>query len=263
MRSPGDFLARVLGEKRDEIAGKKRRLSAGELERRIPAEPPRDFRAALARRGAIIAEIKRRSPSVPVFRQNGPVEDLARVYAENGAAAISIVTDERHFGTSLADVARVQAAVGLPVLVKDFVFDDYQVLEARAAGADALLLIARILAPEELAHLLARARRLGMESLVECHDATDLARAVGAGASCIGVNHRDLASLAVSLSQARDLFAQIPTGLRRVAESGIASRGAIESLLAAGAEAFLVGGALLQADDPGAKLRELSGATHE
>jgi indole-3-glycerol phosphate synthase len=263
MRSPGDFLARVLGEKRDEIAEKKRRLPVDELERRIPSEPPRDFLGALARRGAIIAEIKRRSPSVPAFRQCGPVEDLARVYAGSGAAAISIVTDEPNFGTSLVDVARVRAAVGLPVLVKDFVLDDYQVLEARAAGADALLLIARILAPETLAHLLASARRLGMEALVECHDASDVARAAGAGASCVGVNHRDLASLAVSLAPARELFARIPAGARRVAESGIESRVAIEDLLAAGADAFLIGGALLRADDPGAKLRELAGATHE
>jgi indole-3-glycerol phosphate synthase len=184
------FLAAVVAEKRAEIAARSQRVPAPELRRRVPAAALRDFRGALARRGAIIAEIKHRSPSVPRFRQNGPVEDLARVYAGNGAAAISIVTDELHFGTSLADVGRVRAAVGLPVLVKDFILDDYQILEARAAGADAVLLIARILPVELLAHLLGTTHGLGMPALVECHSVDDVAKALGAGATLVGVNSR-------------------------------------------------------------------------
>ncbi len=259
------FLDRVVREKEAEIAVQRARRSAGELARAAVDRPVRDFGAALAPGAGerIIAEIKRRSPSVPAFRHGGDPAGLARIYRDHGAAAISIVTDERNFGTSLADVARVRAAVDLPVLVKDFVIDAYQVLAARAAGADALLLIARLLAPESLARLLDQARGLGLQALVECHDEADVEQATAAGARIIGVNNRDLATLATSLGTCERLLPLIPPGVLRVAESGIRRRDEIIALARRGADAFLVGGALLASADPGRTLRELLGVEPE
>jgi indole-3-glycerol phosphate synthase len=254
------FLDRVVREKEAEIAVKLAERPATVLERQAAAQPVRDFRAALAPGGRMIAEIKRRSPSVPAFRHGGDPGALARIFRDGGAAAISIVTDTPNFGTSLADVAAVRSAVELPVLVKDFVIDDYQVLEARAAGADAVLLIARILEPSSLARLLGRVRALGMEALVECHDEADVERSVTAGARIIGVNNRDLATLTTTLGTCERLLPIIPAGVLRVAESGIRRRADVVELARRGADAFLVGGALLDSDEPGRKLRELLGA---
>lgn len=257
------FLDRVVREKEAELAVKRAECPAAELERRAAAQPVRDFRAALAGGGRVIAEIKRRSPSVPAFRHGGDPARLARTYRDNGAAAISIVTDAPNFGTGLGDVTFVRTAVGLPVLVKDFVIDDYQVLEARAAGADALLLIARILAPAPLARLLGRVRELGMEALVECHDEADVEQSVAAGARIIGVNNRDLGTLATALGTCERLLPLVPAGVLRVAESGIWYRVDVVELARRGADAFLVGGALLSSADPGRKLRELLGTEPE
>jgi indole-3-glycerol phosphate synthase len=253
------FLARVVEQKRSAVAQRKQQIPLAELEDRAARVSVRPFRPAIRGGDRIIAEIKRKSPSVPAFKQNGPVEDLARTYHANGAAAISIVTDAEHFGTCLADVALVREAVPLPVLVKDFVIDGYQVVEARAAGADALLLMARILTPAELGALLARVRDQGMSSLVECHDAEDLHKAVAAGATTIGINNRNLRTLTVSLETTRQLAAELPPDACTVSESGIDRRDQIEELSALGIDAFLIGGSLLSADDPGAKLRELGG----
>lgn len=253
------FLDRVLAEKAHELARLQAERPLAEVARQARNHPPRDFREAIAGDGRIIAEIKRRSPSVPSFRQSGAPEELARIYAASGAAAISIVTDQTNFGTSLADVERVRATVALPLLVKDFVIDPYQVFAARAAGADAVLLIARILSADTLRALLELAGELGIAALVECRGEIDLARAVAAGADVIGINNRDLDTLAVSLSTAEQLLPRIPRPALRVAESGIATRRDIERLLPLGVHAFLVGGVLLNADDPGAKLRELRG----
>jgi indole-3-glycerol phosphate synthase len=257
------FLDRVVREKEAEIAVKRAARSAADLARRAAGVPVRDFRTALSGDGRVIAEIKRRSPSVPAFRHGGDVAGLARIYRDNGAAAISIVTDEANFGTCLADVARVRGAVELPVLVKDFVIGAYQVIEARAAGADALLLIARILAADSLARLLGHVHDLGMQALVECHDEADVDLAVQAGARIVGVNNRDLATLATSLGACERLLPRIPAGVLRVAESGIGRRGDVVELARQGAHAFLVGGALLNSPDPGRKLRELLGAESE
>lgn len=257
------FLDRVVRAKECELAVKRAERSAAILERAAAAQPVRDFPAALAGGGRFIAEIKRRSPSVPAFRHGGDPAALARAYGDAGAAAISIVTDAPNFGTGLADVAVVRAAADLPVLVKDFVIDEYQVLEARAAGADGLLLIARILTPDSLARLLARVRALGMEALVECHDEADIAQSVAAGARIIGVNNRDLATLETTLGACERLLPRIPPGAVRVAESGIRRRAQVEELARHGAGAFLVGGALLDSPDPGRKLRELRGVAAE
>lgn len=253
------FLDRVLQEKAGELARKRQACPLRELERRAAAMPVRNFRTALSGGRRIIAEIKRRSPSVDAFRQTGAPEQLAAIYEAGGAAAISIVTDERNFGTSLADVARVRKATALPILVKDFMTDPYQVIEARACGADAVLLITRILPSPLLTALLDVTRDLGISALVECHDEADVARAAGAGADIIGINNRDLATLDVSLETTRRLSAKIPEGAICVCESGINGRGQIEKLIPFGVDAFLVGGALLNAADPRTKLRELCG----
>jgi indole-3-glycerol phosphate synthase len=230
-----------------------------EIERSAAGVPVRGFRAALEGRGRIIAEIKGKSPSVASFRQQGAPERLAGIYEQHGASAISIVTDERNFGTSLKDVERVRAASTLPVLVKDFIIDAYQVAEARASGADAVLLIARILSPGALEQLLEHARGLGMDALTECHDEEDIDKARAAGAGILGINNRDLRTLEVSLDTTRRLVPRIPGSALCVSESGIDRRDQIEELSELGVDAFLIGGALLSAEDPAAKLRELAG----
>jgi indole-3-glycerol phosphate synthase len=258
-RSLTSFLDRVVRQKEAELAEKKRNRPVRELERRASALSVRDFRDAIAGGGAIIAEIKRKSPSVAGFRQKAEPEELASVYEAHGASAISIVTDERNFGTCLADVDRVRGSSRLPVLVKDFIVDTYQVIEARAAGADALLLIARILPARTFASLLDLTHGLGMSVLAECHDEEDIEKATVAGATIIGLNNRDLGTLDVSIETTGRLVSKIPEGALSVSESGIDSREAVEALLSLGVDAFLVGGALLDSDAPGEKLRELLG----
>ncbi len=261
------FLEEVLMQKREEIAAKARAHRVNELECRAYDHPVRDFRGAISGRGrvsgAVIAEIKKKSPTVASFRLNGDVERLARIYEANGAAAVSVVADERNFGTSLLDVDRIRRVTRLPILVKDFVIDGSQLLEARAAGADAVLLIARVLDPDTLARFLVLTRRLGMSALVECHDESDIDKAVACGASIIGINNRDLQTLTVSLERTRRLLGRLPGNVVRVSESGISSRGDVESLRALGVDAFLIGGALLRSVDPGRLLRDLLGGDTE
>ncbi|MBU0754804.1 MAG: indole-3-glycerol phosphate synthase TrpC [Planctomycetes bacterium] len=257
------FLERVLDEKRREIAEKKEKHPLSQLEFWASLQEIRDFRSALEGRGKIIAEIKKRSPSTASFKQNGKPERLARIYHTAGASAISVVTDERNFGTSLADVTEIRKAVPLPVLVKDFVIEPYQVIEARAAGADAILLIARILPFTDLADLLTLTRDLGFSALVECHSLEEIEKAVQAGAGIVGINARDLDSLRISLQTTEQLLSMIPVGTLRVAESGIKTPEDVKTLLSLGADAFLVGTALLNADDPGSLLRSLTEVRNE
>ena len=259
------FLDEVLGQKREEVAAKTRSYRINDLECRACGHAVRDFRAALSgggtRGGApgavIIGEIKSKSPTVDRFRQNGDPERLARIYETNGAAAISVVVDERNFGTSLRDVDRIRRVTRLPILAKDFVIDGSQILEARAAGADAVLLIARILSGEMLSHLLGLSRRRGMSALVECHDEADVEKAVESRAAIIGINNRDLGSLTVSLQTTRRLLPRIPESVIRVSESGITSRKDIDILQSLGVNAFLMGSALLHSNDPGRFLQNL------
>jgi len=225
------------------------------------AGPVRPFAAALARadRVNVIAEHKRRSPSKGAIREDLSPADVARAFEEGGAAAVSVLTDEPHFGGTLAHLVEARGATSLPVLRKDFVVDPWQVWEARASGADAVLLIVAALSDDELARLLGTARETGLDALVEVHDRAELERAAATGADIIGVNNRNLKTLEVSLETALDLAGRIPRETVRVAESGIHTGGDVRRLREAGYSAFLVGEHLMSAPDPGAALRALIG----
>jgi indole-3-glycerol phosphate synthase len=219
------------------------------------------FSAALRQPGvSFIAEIKRMSPSGGELRPGASAGDLARMYAASGAAALSVLTDERYFGGSDADLIEAHAASGLPALRKDFVVDAYQIYEARAMGADAVLLIVRALADTELSSLLQLTHALGMDALVETHSAHEVDRALRAGARIIGVNNRDLDTLITDVTLAPRLRPMVPPHVLFVAESGISMPEQIEGLLDAGVDAVLIGESLLRAADPGEKLRSLVAA---
>jgi len=256
------FLKEILPAKEAEVRQLKARFAASPAQRPDGA-PIRDFKAALTGGDRVIAEIKGKSPSHPEFQQFASPATLARAYRRNGAAAISIVTDTTHFGTSLADVAAVREAVDLPVLVKDFVIDEVQLRAAWAAGADVALLIVRMLNGPRLAALLGYARELGLQILVECHDEQDVALAHAAQARFIGVNNRNLATLTTDLDHGEALLPSVPADVIRISESGLYQRRDIERMAAAGADAFLVGHALLQSGDPGRKVAELCGRETE
>lgn len=252
------FLETIVAAKRKEVAAKRAALSLDALQTRARgASPARDFLAAVSRRGAVIAELKARTPTISSFAHTRSLFDLARTYEANGACAISIVADPDRFGTSYADVARVREATSLPVIAKDFVVDAYQVFEARAAGADAVLLIVRLLELDALRRLLALACELGMGALVETHAEDEVLAALACGADIVGVNNRDLDTMLVSLDATRRLAHLVPADVVLVSESGICTRDDVANLAKRGARAFLVGGSLLGADDPGALLRDL------
>jgi indole-3-glycerol phosphate synthase len=255
------FLERVRVQKQAEVLAGRSSRGEDELRARCRDLPPcRDFRGALtAGPDRIIAEVKRRSPSVPRFRRQDPPAELAAIYHEAGAAALSLVTDRANFGTGPADIAPMRAAAPLPLIAKDFIIDPWQLLALRAAGADAVLLIARLLEPAQLTELHGQAQELGLGILVECHGPRELRSALGAGADLVGFNNRNLDSFEVSLEVSRSLLPQVPVGCAAVVESGIAGRAEVVALQALGATAFLVGGSLLQAEDPGALVRALRG----
>lgn len=251
----------------DHVADVRRQLKAAPLddgalyERAQLQPPPRDFAGAL--RGdspAFIAEVKRASPSEGAINAADPVAQAAR-YEAAGAAAISVLTEPKHFDGSLADLTSVRRTVGLPVLRKDFLVHPSQLLEARANGADAALLIAGTVSRDELVALVAAARDLGIEPLVEATNEEELADALATDATVIGVNARNLETLEVDVDRALWLIRQIPDGHIRVFESGISRRDQVEAAVAAGADAILVGTALMKAADPGEKLRELLGVS--
>src|SRR6056297_2000138 len=255
------FLDRVRAQKQAEVeAGARGRTLAELASACIDRPPTRGFRAALvAGSDRIIAEVKRRSPSVRRFRRQDPPADLARIYHEAGAAALSVVTDRANFGTGPDDIAPTRDAAPLPLIAKDFVIHPWQLHALRLAGADAALLIARLVRRAQLADLHGTARELGLDVLVECHDARDLDHALDAGADLVGFNNRDLDTFRVSLDVSCELLPRVPRGCAAVVESGLAGRAEVEALQALGASAFLVGGSLLQADDPAAVLRALRG----
>ena len=252
------FLDEIVREKQREIATSKLLNSTASMRAAAVDREVRDFRAAVSRPGAVIAELKARTPTIASFPHSGSLRELATIYAANGAAAVSIVTDPDRFGTSLADVAAVRAAVALPVIAKDFVIDPYQIVAARAAGADAILLIVRLLDLERLRSFLALSAELGMSALVETHTESEILAAIAAGASMIGINNRDLDTMTVSLDTTRRLAGLVPAGVVLVSESGIETRADVDDLSAHGATAFLVGGSLLSSADPGAALRTLT-----
>jgi indole-3-glycerol phosphate synthase len=228
--------------------------------RAAAAAAPRGFRRALLGRGPrVIAELKRRSPSKGEIRPDFDPVAIALAYQSGGAAALSVLTDERYFGGSLAVLEAVRAATALPLLRKDFVIDAYQIDEARVAGADAVLLIVAALAPGALAPLYEYARSLGLDVLVEVHDEAELDIAKGIGADLIGINNRDLETFVTDLAVTERLAKRVPQGALVVAESGIFGPEDVARLARAGASAFLVGESLMREADPGLALRRLLG----
>jgi indole-3-glycerol phosphate synthase len=205
----------------------------------------------------LIAEIKRKSPSGGELRPGAKADDLARTYAASGAAALSVLTDEKYFGGSDADLIAARQASGLPALRKDFVVDAYQIYEAAAIGADAVLLIVRALAQSELGAFLKLAESLGLDALVETHSAEEVKRALDAGGRIIGVNNRDLDTLVTDVGLAPRLRPLVPPECVFVAESGISQPEQISELSDAGVDAVLIGEALVRSADPGEKLRTL------
>ena len=247
------------------MAAAKARVPAAELEKRASAHRPRGWAKALrgsaALRPAVIAEIKKASPSKGLIRGDFDVEELARGYRAGGAAVLSVLTDEPYFQGSLRNLELASAATPLPCLRKDFMVDEYQIVEARAHRADAILLIAAALSDAEMQRFSRRARGLALDVLVEVHTAAELDRVLDAlgegGADAIGVNNRDLKSFAVSLETSLKLVERIPAGVLRVTESGIATARDLIKLKAAGFDAFLIGEGLMRQRDPGAALAAL------
>ena len=255
-------LDEIVARKHRELAAARERSSVAEIEARLPAAPPvRDFFAALAAPGPIrlIAEFKRRSPSAGEIRPGAAVEDVVRGYESAGASALSVLTDGVDFGGSLDDLRAARAAVRLPVLRKEFVVDRYQVVEARAHGADAVLLIAECLDDCRLRSLYREIIDLGMTPLVELHDAAQLPRVLDLGATLVGINNRDLRTMSTDLDHVLRLRDRVPDACVLVAESGIRSRSDVERLEAAGIAAMLVGESLLKAAEPAAAAAALLG----
>jgi indole-3-glycerol phosphate synthase len=225
-----------------------------------PGGATRGFREALAAPGlSVIAEHKRRSPSAGVIREGAALSDVVGAYERAGASALSVLTEESRFGGSLADLRAARAASRLPILRKDFIVEDYQVHEALAAGADAILLIVAALEPAALARLHALAARLSLAALVEVHNADELAVARELGASIIGINNRNLATLVVDVETTYTLLDAVPPGAVVVAESGFRTRAELERLAAAGLDAALIGESLMRAADIEAACRRLTG----
>ena len=260
-----NILDRIVRTKRDEV----RTLLPlrGELERAArSAPPPLDFRSALRRPAgdvAVIAEVKRRSPGAGAIREDLDPAVLAADYARSGASAISVLTDRDYFGGSLGDLRRVRARVRRPLLRKDFVVDPVQLAESRAAGADAVLLIVRVLENPLLAALLRGARELGMAALVEVHDAGELERALSAGADLVGINNRDLGTFRSSVAVTLELVGRVPADVVVISESGLAARRDLAAVGAAGADAVLMGEALLRSPRPGDAVAALTGVPRE
>jgi indole-3-glycerol phosphate synthase len=255
------FLETVVERTQADVARRQRQTPAAELEARLgPARRGRPFSEALIDEGiSLIAEMKRASPSRGPIRPGASVAEIVTAYQDAGARAVSVLTESAHFGGSLDDLAEARAACDLPLLRKDFVIDPYQVLEARAAGADAVLLIVAALGRERLGELMGAASDLGMDSLIEVHDEDEVEVAVEAGAELLGINNRDLHSLEVDLGTTFRLMADVPAGTVVVAESGITERGHVADLEDAGVDAILVGEALMRADDPAHAVRDLLG----
>jgi len=221
----------------------------------------RPFNEALTRPGlSLIAEFKRRSPSAgPLAPEGTDVATQVTAYERGGAAALSVLTDEPHFGGSLDDLRAARAACGLPIIRKDFIVDPYQLYEAAVNGADAVLLIVAALSDEDLCSLYKEARSIDLDCLVEVHDAEELERALEAGAEVIGINNRNLDDMSIDIATTFELMPDVPAGKTVVAESGISGRQELEELDRVGVDAVLIGGALMSAPDPEAKTRELAG----
>jgi indole-3-glycerol phosphate synthase len=256
-----DLLARLVTEARQDMQRRRALITQDDLELAILAHTPKDFVGALRRPGlAVIAEMKQRTPSMGVLTEDYRPGDLARAYTLGGAAAISVLTHMASFGGRPEHVVSARFATDLPILRKDFVTDPYEVGEARAAGADAILLIVAALDLERLGELLRVTRSRGLAALVEVHNEGEVETALGAGARVIGVNNRDLRTFDVDLGLTERLRKAIPAGVLVVAESGIHTADDARRMREAGADAILVGESLMRADDPAARIRELAAA---
>jgi len=255
------ILDEIVEHKRHEVAARQSAMPRSALVARAATLPaPRDFERALAPapgRARLIAEVKRASPSRGVLKDDLDPVALASAYARHGVDAISVLTDTKYFRGSLEDLAAVRAAVDVPLLRKDFTLDEYQLWEARAAGADAVLLIVAILDAPRLRDLAAAAKGLGLAALVECHTASELDLALSLGARLIGINNRNLATFETRVETTLALLPQIPPGPIVVSESGFFSGADVQRVIEAGAHAVLVGEGLVKAADVGAKIREL------
>ena len=258
-----DILARILATKADEIAAAKRTLTRGAIEKAaLAAARPRDFEGALrtriaAGKPAVIAEIKKASPSRGILRPDFDPAAIARSYERGGAACLSVLTDRSYFGGAAEHLTQARAACSLPVLRKDFIVDEWQVAEARAMGADAILLIVAALDDARLAALEAGAREFGMAVLVEVHEARELDRALKLATRLIGINNRNLRTFEVSLATTLDLLGRVPANRQVVTESGILAPADVALMRGRGVHAFLVGEAFMRAADPGAALAAL------
>lgn len=258
------MLSEILATKRTEVARAKERTPLAELEKGLADAPPvRDFRAAIANAEgvALIAEVKKASPSKGVIREDFNPFDIAKTYVENGATCLSVLTDEKYFQGKLSYLRDIRDIVDVPLLRKDFTVDPWQLAESRLAGADAILLIVAGLSPKDLRELLQLTRDYGMTPLVEVHDRDEMLEALDAGADLIGVNNRDLHTFRTHINATLELAKEFPSRPDRllVSESGIFTQKDVALLQAAGVNAILVGEALMREADIGAKTRELLG----
>jgi indole-3-glycerol phosphate synthase len=258
-------LERILESTREEVKRRKRELPLKELEYRAFAIGGGEvsagrFGAALRKPGiGVIAEFKRRSPSAGTLREAPDLHELVSAYERGGASALSVLTEGKHFDGTLEDLRAARAACELPILRKDFIVDDYQLYEGRAAGADAVLLIVAALEPGQLSTLHERALVLGLDVLVEVHDRDELRTALDVGAELIGINNRDLRDFSVDVERTERLMDELPAGVTVVSESGIVGAEQLSKLEEAGVDAVLVGEALMRSPDPEAALRALRG----
>jgi indole-3-glycerol phosphate synthase len=254
-------LEQLVSATRERLERRKRERPLAELEREVAERGEgRPFHEALAHPGtSLVAEYKRRSPSAGTIRDNASVTEIVEAYERGGAAALSILTEEDHFGGSLDDLKEARAASGLPILRKDFTVDPYQLYEARAVGADAVLLVVGSLSDDQLARLYTETRALDLDALVEIHDEEELERALEIDADVIGINNRDLTDFTVDLSRTFDLLADVPAGKTVVSESGIVYREQVDELERVGVDAVLVGETLMRAANPEFAVRELTG----
>lgn len=253
-----DLLTRLVAQAGHDLQRRRHLVGSERFEQAVAAYTPKDFAAAL--RGphlAVIAEMKQRTPSMGVLSEDYRPADLAHTYTDGGAAAISVLTHMAGFGGRIEHLLDVRAATGLPILRKDFVTDPYEVAEARACGADAVLLIVAALEPLKLTELIAVSRSRGVAALVEVHDERETAAAVDAGATVVGVNHRNLRDFSIDLSLTERLRKLVPKEVVLVAESGIHSGADARRMREAGADAVLVGELLMRSTDPAARIREL------
>ena len=254
-----DLLSRLVVEARQDLQRRRALIPQDQFERAVAMYTPRDFAGALGGPGlSVIAEMKQRTPSMGVLVEDYRPADLAHAYTEGGAAAISVLTHMASFGGRPEHITAARAATDLPILRKDFVTDPYEIAEARAAGADAVLLIVAALDRTHLAELLAVARSRGLAALVEVHDEAETRIALEVGATLIGVNHRDLRTFDIDLGLTERLRKLIPSSVVVVAESGIQDAAAARRVYEAGANAILVGEVLMRAEDPAGKIKELT-----